>query len=182
MLHDRTYPHIEVRHNSPNHSSRLGARPTLIVVHATAGHNRPGVVDLQSLGEWFGETSSQVSSHVATDNEGNSARFVVDQLKAWHVAAYNRMALGIEQVMPGDGTELSEAMYHETARWIALFSKRWDIPIHKAKVSGGSVLKSGIIRHSELGALGGNHNDPGPYNLAHCLKLARGYKKRMTVK
>ena len=171
---ERHRPHVKLRSISPNQSARVGNGPVLIVVHATAGHNRPGITDLENLASWFKNPASQVSSHTATDNEGNSARFVVDGKKAWHCAAYNSLSLGIEQVLPGDGSEVTEAMYQETARWIALWSKDHGIPIRKGRVNSRCVvLCSGVVRHSDLGTLGGKHDDPGPYNLHHCLELAR---------
>jgi hypothetical protein len=171
-----------VRHASPNYSSRLGARITLFVVHATAGHNRPGVVDLISLGNWFGNPASQVSSHSASDNEGHSARFVHNNEKAWHVAAFNRMAYGHEQVIPGNGTEITKALLHETSRWLAWVSLVEGVPLRKAKVDTrtGVVLRSGVIRHSELGLLGGGHADPGPgYNLGWVIRHARYHRYLM---
>jgi hypothetical protein len=172
----RKRPSVDVTHWSPNRSSRGGAHITLIVVHVTAGHNRPGVADLRGLGDWFGTTRSRVSSHVATDNEANSARYVRDRDKAWHVANFNRMAWGIEQVAPGTGREITRQMYRETARWIALCSLEYGVPIRKARVRGTTVLKAGVIRHSELGAAGGGHADPGPYDLHAVLNLARFYR------
>jgi SAM-dependent methyltransferase len=54
-----------------------------------------------------------------------------------------------------------------------------DIPIRKARVEGGSVQRPGVIRHSELGALGGNHADPGPYDMHAMLSLARFYREKV---
>lgn len=171
----RVLPHVDVKHLSPNHSNRNSGL-SLIVVHATAGHNRPGITDLVGLGNYFGTTASQVSSHVCTDNEANSARFVADFLKAWHVAAYNSMSLGIEQMIPGDGTEITEDLYRETARWIAYWHNIHKLPITKAQLhSNGTVMRPGVIRHSELGVLGGGHADPGRFDLNHCMGLARYY-------
>lgn len=176
----RVQPHVNVTHWSPNRSSRGAAHPTLIVIHATVGHNRPGVIDLQSLGDWFGQSSSEVSSQVGVDNEGHSARFVRDADKAWHCAAYNRVSLGIEQVLPGDGTEVTRDMLRETARWCARWSQMYGIPLRKGAVSNtGVVLRAGVIRHSELGALGGNHRDPGPYDMHGMLALGRFYRARI---
>lgn len=177
--HSRTYPRVRVRRASPNRSSRGGARQTLFVVHATAGHNRPGVSDLTGLGGWFAQRSSEVSSHSASDNEGNSAVFVPMGSKAWHCAAYNRMSYGHEQVIPGNGREVTTALVKETARWIAWWSIHTGVPIRKARVRSGRVLRTGVIRHSELGALGGGHADPGKYPLARCLIYARFYRSRM---
>lgn len=176
----RLYPDTDVVDYSPNVSSRNGQKIRLIVLHATAGHNYKGTVDLKNLGSWFSNRSAQVSSHVATDNEGNSARYVRDKDKAWHCASYNGASLGIEQVMPGDGTEITEHMYRETARWIAWWNKKHKVPIRRARVAGGYVLRSGIATHSQLGASGGNHDDPGPrYDVDHVLRLARYYRKYM---
>jgi hypothetical protein len=182
MVRERLRPRVDVAHWSPNYSSRGGARPTLIVVHATAGHNRPGVLDLQGLGSWFSNPSvppaDRVSAHVATDNEGHSARYVADASKAWHCAGYNRVALGVEQVIPGDGHELTEDLYRETARWIALWSHLHHIPIREGAVNGPYVTRAGVLRHSQLGVIGGGHSDPGPYDEHHLLELARYYLRR----
>lgn len=177
----RVNPNVRVRKQSPNISSRRGANISLIVVHATAGHNRPGVTDLISLGDWFGKTASQVSAHVASDNEGNSARFVADTDKAWHCCSFNSVSLGIEQVAPGDGTEITADLYRETARWIARWSKIHRIPIRRGAVSqSGAVLRSGVLRHSDLGTAGGNHDDPGRgYDEAHLLRLAAYYRSKL---
>lgn len=177
--HQRYHPHVNVTNWSPNHyNGRGGAHPTLIVVHATAGHNRPGIIDLVGLGNYFSTHAADVCSHVATDNEGHSARYCHDRDAAWHVANYNRVALGIEQVIPGDGTEVTEALYHETARWLAHFSHYHGIPIRQARVSGLHVARSGVIRHSQLGAAGGGHADPGRFDLHHCMALGRFYLGR----
>jgi hypothetical protein len=175
---ERLHPRVEVIRWSPNYSGRGGARPSLIVIHATAGHNRPGISDLQGLGSWFASTSSQVSSHAATDNEGNSARFVLDVAKAWHVAGYNRLALGLEQVAPGDGREITQAMVKESGRWVAQWAHQHHIPIQPAIVDQGYVHRPGVIRHSQLGALGGNHDDPGPYPEHELLQYARHCLRR----
>jgi len=175
----RYTPHVNLTDLSPNHSSRDGAHPTLIVIHATVSHNRPGLSDLEAIGEYFSRTSTQASSHVCTDNEGHSARFVWDRNKAWHCAAFNRMSLGIEQILPADGSELTRDLYRETARWVARWSKMYRIPIQKGAVSGYRVTKPGVVRHSELGTLGGGHTDPGLYDMHAMLSLARFYRSKI---
>lgn len=175
----RYSPKVEVRHLSPNKSSRNGAHPTLIVIHATVSHNRRGLSDLQAIGNYFAQTSTQASSHVCTDNEGHSARYVLDRDKAWHCAAYNRMSLGIEQILPADGSELTRDLYRETARWVARWSKMYRIPIQTAHVSGGRILRAGVVRHSDLGALGGGHTDPGRYDMNAMMNLAKFYRSKI---
>jgi len=174
----RINPRVKVRIPSPNKSSREGAHPTLIVVHATVSHNRKGLTDLESIGRYF-QGPVDASSHVCVDNEAYSARYVADTDKAWHCAAYNRMSLGIEQILPADGTEITLAMYRETARWIAYWSKKYGIPIRVGSVSGGRVIRSGVVFHSQLGALGGGHSDPGRnYRMNRLLNAARYYRSK----
>jgi N-acetylmuramoyl-L-alanine amidase len=165
---------------SPNWSSRNGAHPTLIVIHGTISHNQPGLADLEAIGNWFGRESTQASSHVCTDNEGNSAWYVNARDKAWHCAAYNPMSLGIEQILPGtSGQEITLNLYKETARWVARWSKQFKIPIQIGSVSNGRVTRAGVVRHSGLGVLGGNHNDPGMYDMNRMLQLARFYRSKI---
>lgn len=175
----RYSPHVSTTIWSPNHSSRGGVHPTLIVIHATVSHNVRGIQDLHAIGRLFADPDFQASSHVCTDNEGHSARYVRDEDKAWHCAGYNRMSLGIEQILPADGTELTRDLYRETARWVARWSKKFNIPIRKAHVSGGRVLGAGVIRHSELGSIGGGHADPGKYDMHAMLSLARFYRGKL---
>lgn len=176
---DRLKPHVDVRRLSPNKSYRSLAAVKLIVVHSTEGGNVKGLADLVNLGGWFANPSAQVSSHVATDAEGHSARYVRDADKAWHCAAFNGVSLGIEQVGRASQSSWPDAQERETARWIAYWSKLHGIPVQKGAVSGGRVVKAGVVRHSDLGAAGGNHNDPGRgYDLADVLAYARAYRKR----
>ena len=178
MTDERAIPKVRVRKLVRNKSQRQGgARPTLIVLHSTEGNNVTGLADLQGLGSWFDNPNSQVSAHVATDAEGNSARYVRDEDKAWQCAAYNSASLGIEQVGKAAQTSWAEAQQRETARWIAYWSLKFGIPSQKGAVDDGRVVKPGICRHSELGAKGGGHSDPGAgYPLADVLEFARHYR------
>jgi hypothetical protein len=176
---NRYTPHVDVTIWSPNKSTRGGASPTLITIHATVSHNLKGLGDLKAIGNYFAKPSTRASSHVCTDNEGNSARYVRDTEKAWHCAAYNRMSLGIEQILMADGTELTRDLYRETARWVARWSKIYRIPIRKGEVSSGRVVKAGVVRHSDLGAAGGGHGDPGPYDFQLMMGLAKFYRGKI---
>lgn len=154
----------------------------LIVLHDTEGANIPdSVTDLVGLGNFFGSISAQASSHVADDSDGNSARFVSDRKKAWHCAAYNSASLGIEQI--GFASQSRVTWLHnwrqlrETARWIALWSEKYGIPIRRGAVNSGAVTRAGVLRHMDLGSIGGGHSDPGPaYPFNRVLWLARAYK------
>lgn len=178
---DRIHPRVKLRHYVRNKSSRApGTRIRMMVIHATASHNRKGLKDLEAIQSWFDNPASSASSHVGVDNEGNSARWVRDKDKAWTQAAYNSESLSIEQVMPGNGTEITDDMYRETARWLAQWSVDHNLRLRKARVFRGKVVLSGVKRHSELGAEGGNHDDPGPnYDLAKVLRYARSYRRKL---
>lgn len=170
---ERVEPHDVVTKIVRNQSSRHGGIPRLIVLHDTEGANIKGIRDLQGLAEWFDNPAAQASSHVATDAEGNSARFVADSAKAWHCKDYNSASLGIEQVGFARQNDWPEAQLRETARWIARWSEIHRIPIRRGKVSGGVVTQSGVLRHSDLGISGGGHHDPGAnYPLTGVLELA----------
>lgn len=179
-MSERIRPRVRVRRLVRNRSSRGGVRPTLIVLHSTEGANVKGLGDLVGLGGWFNNPKAQCSSHVATDAEGNSARYVRDGEKAWTQAHYNPVSLSIEQVGRAAQTSWSDAQQRETARWIAHWCKLHGIPVRKGRVAGGRVIRSGIVRHSELGALGGAHHDPGKaFPMRRVLALARQYRAAM---
>lgn len=179
---DRLAPNVVVRHYSPCQSERSPVPLNLIILHDTEGSNVPdSISDLAGLGDWFGSISAQASSHVATDSDGNSARFVSDRRKAWHCMAYNSASLGIEQVGFASQSRVTWLknwrQLRETARWIAYWSHRYGIPIRKGAVSGGVVTRSGVLRHMDLGAIGGGHSDPGSnYPFGRVLLLARLFK------
>lgn len=169
----------EITHLSPNRSSRGGVAPKLIVLHTTEGSNHAGISDLIGLGNFFGGTAAQASSHVANDGEGHDARFVPDSEKAWTEAADNPFGLSIEQIGFASTTreEWFDKYPHQlanTAQWIAHWSEKFDIPIRRGAAPAGILLRSGVASHKQLGFLGGGHSDPGPgYPFKYVLRLAR---------
>ncbi len=174
----RLKPKIVLERTVCNQSARDGAKPKLIVLHSTEGWNYEGTADLKGLASWFDTPAAQASSHVATDADGHSARFVADDARAWHSAAYNAVSLGIEQVGHASQQTWDEAELKETARWIAKWSLRHDIPIQHGRASNGKVRRAGVVLHSELGAEGGGHSDPGRgYPMGKVLDLAREVKR-----
>lgn len=178
---DRYKPHVTLDLRVKNCSQRGVPYSSidLIVVHDTESTNLAGLRDLRAIGNHFDSPVSDASAHVCTDAEGNSARYVPDHLKAWSCVWYNSRSLNIEQIGFAAQGKWSEHQLCETARWIAYWSFHYKIPIRKGTVStDGRILKSGVVRHSELGRLGGNHSDPGSsYPLAHVNDIARGYLK-----
>lgn len=174
---ERSIPHVRVRHLVDSKGSRDGAAIKLIIVHDTEGPNRRGLSDLLGLGNFFAILGHEASAHVATDAEGSSARYIRDKEKAWHVSKFNPVTLGIEQVGFASQAHWPDAQLRETARWIAYWSRLHGIPIQKGRISGLNVTRWGVMRHSELGILGGGHHDPGkPYPLHQVLEYARHYR------
>jgi hypothetical protein len=157
----------EITVNVPNQSSRRGLKPRIIVLHTTEGHNRAGLSDLQGLVSFFNNPRNQVSSHIVNDGEGNDARLVPDEAKAFTQAAFNSIALSIEQIGFASQTEFPDAQLENTARWIAHWSRKHGIPIRRS-------ITSGVCQHKDLGPQGGGHHDCGPnYPLDRVLAIAR---------
>jgi N-acetylmuramoyl-L-alanine amidase-like protein len=158
----------EITANVVNQSSRNGVKPRLIVLHTTEGHNRPGLADLRGLVSFFDNPANQVSSHVANDAEGNDARMVPDERKAFTQASFNSVSLSIEQIAFAAQDSFPEAQLRNTAQWIAHWSKKFGIPIERS-------TQHGVCQHADLGVAGGGHRDCGPnYPLGKVLELARG--------
>jgi N-acetyl-anhydromuramyl-L-alanine amidase AmpD len=174
----RLAPKVVVEKRSPNYSSRL-ASISLIVLHSTESHNVPNSAsDLAGVASWFANPASQVSAHVIVDADGHSARCVSDKHKAWHCMGYNSPALGIEQVGHASQPNWERPEWVEAARWIAQWSHEHHVPIRRARVFLGRVIRSGVTTHKKLGVYGGNHEDPGVrYPLRRVLKMARKIKR-----
>lgn len=178
----RPYERVEV--TVRNRSERGQWPPTLIVLHDTESHDRGGNSDLESIGAWFDNPGSQASAHVCVDGEGRSARYVDDRDKAWHCGHYNSASLGVEQIGFATFTKAmwrrnDRAQLKKVAKYIAYWSKLYGIPIRRGKVSVGTVVRSGVVTHKDLGFLGGGHHDPGGgYPFRGVLNMARLYKAR----
>jgi hypothetical protein len=162
-----------------NRSSRNGAKPKLIVLHTTEGHERPGVQDLQGLASWFDSLAARASSHVGNDAEGNTIRMVPDHEKSWTQATFNPVSLSIEQI--GFARESRAEWLKQmpqltaTALQVREWSAKYGIPIRKGRTLGGVVVLSGVVQHSQLGAAGGGHHDCGPgFPFDLVLEMAKG--------
>lgn len=174
----RLKPNVVIHESVRNQSSRAGATPKLMVLHTTESHNRPGDADLAAIVSWFDNPAAQASSHVVVDAEGQSARCVPDEAKAWTQAAYNPVCLSIEQIgFSSQGSwEITEL--RETARWLAAWSIKHGIPLRRGRVLAGQVLRKGVVTHKQLGIAGGGHSDPGPdYPVKRVIALAKQIKE-----
>lgn len=176
----RLKPKIVIDTKVRNRSSRAGVKPQIVTLHSTESHHRPGNADLAAIAAWFDDPAANASSHVVTDADGHSARLVPDDERAWTCAAYNAVSLNIEQIGFASQDDWAEAELKETARWIAKWSLKHDIPIQHGRASNGQVRRAGVVCHSELGAEGGGHSDPGRgYPMGKVLDLAREFKREL---
>lgn len=177
----RLRPDVKYRRTSPNRHSRSGRKPVAIVVHSTEGRNIPNSArDLRGCADYLCQPRVKASCHVITDSDGHSARIVSDGYAAWTCAYYNSITLNIEQIGIAAEGGWTDNHYKETARWIARWSKMYGIPIQKGRVSNGTVVRKGVLRHSDLGSLGGGHSDPGRrFDLDRCLDIARVIRRKL---
>ena len=165
-------PAEKVKMNVVCQSSRGGVKPRLIVLHTTEGNNVPNSAqDLVGLGQFFNRSATQASSHVGVDGDGYGAQYVPDDKKAWTQASFNPQALSVEQVGRAAQGTFPEAQLRMTAKYIAYWSVKYNIPITKSTTHG-------VCEHKHLGAAGGGHVDCGPnYPFERVLGYAREYVK-----
>jgi hypothetical protein len=168
-----------VRILSPNYSNRGGAKVRLIVLHSSEGAQ-----SYQSLGNFFANPSSGVSSHTGIDNTAPNTvgEYVTRGNKAWTAANANPYAIQTELCTPsGASADWSLAtwqsktiMLENTAQWIREEAAAFGIPIvglTPAQAQGGSA---GVCQHKDLGAMGGGHVDLGPnFPMAQVIQMAQ---------
>lgn len=124
----------------------------IIVLHSS---EIPGGSDyLTTLGNVLDEQGLSVQIGVNTD--GTCARYFPDLEIAYDVTAYNDQALGIEQAGYAAKNSWPAALTQTTAKWIAYWANKYNIPITHSTTHG-------VCTHKDLGAAGGGHVDPGPY-------------------
>lgn len=151
---------------SPNYSSRGGATVRLIVIHASEG-----ATTFRSLGNFFANPSSGVSSHTGIDNTPNEiGEYVNRSNKAWTAANANPVSVQTELCTPsGASANWSRAdwnrnpvMLQNCAAWIAEEAAAYGIPIVRLTAAQAQSNGRGVCQHSDLGAWGGGHYDCGP--------------------
>jgi peptidoglycan hydrolase-like protein with peptidoglycan-binding domain len=148
---------------SPNYSGRGGSGVRLVVVHTTQGG---GTDTYQSLGNYFANSASQVSSHVGIDDTpGTVGEYVAPDQKAWTAADANPYAIQGECCAMAEWTAEWSAhpqMLANCAAWIAEECARFGIPIRKIGESQAAAGEAGVCGHADLGYAGNDHWDPGP--------------------
>lgn len=167
-----------VRILSPNYSSRGGAKVRLIVLHTSEG-----ATTFTSLGSYFSNPNSQVSSHVGIDDTVNTVGEYVDRgAKAWTAGNANPVAVQAELCTPSGGYLWTDAQWRthtnmltNAAQWIKEESAAFGIPIVKLNASQAQGTGVGICQHRDLGSWGGGHIDCGDgFPIDYVLSLAGG--------
>lgn len=137
---------------SPNVSSRHGHRPDLLVLHETAGAYAGAV-------SWLCNPRAAASAHLVIREDGGEATQLVRLAdKAWHAAAYNTRAVGVELANTTAKGYATEHQLHVAARAFGWLCLELGIPPRWARRGEGA----GVCYHGELGALGGGHTACGP--------------------
>jgi hypothetical protein len=148
---------------SPNYSSRGGSAVRLIVLHTAEG-----ALTYQSLGAFFANPASGVSSHVGIDDsEGVIGEYVPRSGKAWTQGNANPYSVAAELCAFAAWTPAEWAahptMLANTAAWVAEEAAALGIPLVRLSTAQAQDGHSaGVCAHVDLGAAGGGHWDCGP--------------------
>ena len=146
---------------SPNYSTRSSA-VRLVVLHTAEG-----ATSYQSLGSYFANPSSGVSSHVGIDDTpGIVGEYVRSQHKAWTQGSANPYSVAAELCAwaEWDRAEWDRhpAMLANAAEWMAEECHWYGIPIRRLTAAEAQGGAAGVCQHVDLGAAGGGHWDCGP--------------------
>jgi N-acetyl-anhydromuramyl-L-alanine amidase AmpD len=135
---------------SPNHSTRHGEPITHLVWHATIGRYLGAIETLR-------DPASDASAHLCVrEDGGETAQLVKLSEKAWHAYPYwNAKSIGVEHASLHRGFA-SHDQLEQSARLFAYLCHLEGIPAQH-----GMHKPRGIVRHRDLGAVGGGHFD-GP--------------------
>jgi hypothetical protein len=137
-------------HESPNHSSRRGIVPYLIVVHRPVSSYASA---LRTLTTPAGNGS--VSAHVLTEHD-RATQLVPWDEKAWSCVAFNAASYNLEvDDNAWDGTD--SVAWRKAARLVAYLCHKTGIP---ATWTQSPTHTPGVCRHYDLGRAGGGHTDP----------------------
>ena len=146
---------------SPNYSSRGGAVIRLLVIHTAEGSKT-----YQSLGNYFANPSSGVSSHIGIDDTlGTVGEYVHRSAKAWTACNANPVAVQAELCAfaawsPSEWNNHPN-MLANCAQWLAEEAAASNIPLVRLTPSQAQSNGRGVCGHMDLGTWGCNHSDPG---------------------
>ena len=160
---------------SPNYSSRGGTAVRLVVLHTAEGSRT-----IESLGAFFANPASGVSSHTGIDDTPNTVgEYVPPGFKAWTQANANPYSVATELCA---FASWSSAEWHNhpnmlanCAAWIAEECGRFGVPLRRLSAAQAQGGEHGVCQHVDLGAAGGNHWDCGSgFPMDDVMEMAAG--------
>jgi hypothetical protein len=144
-------------------------------------HTAEGATTIESLGAFFANPASGVSSHVGIDDTpGTVGEYVRRDWKAWTAGAANPWSVQAElcafAAWDNATWHSHPDMLANTAAWIAEEAAYFAIPLVVLEPGAAQdPAVKGICQHADLGAMGGGHWDCGPgFPIDHVLALAAG--------
>ena len=154
---------------SPNYSSRGGTPVRLCVLHTAEGST-----SIESLGAFFQNPASGVSSHTGIDDKPNTVgEYVPPGYKAWTAASANPYAIQTELCAFASWDAATwnahPHMLENCRLWINEECARFGIPRRRLTAHEAQSGAAGVCDHAALGASGGGHWDVGasfPWHLA----------------
>jgi hypothetical protein len=143
-------------------------------------HTAEGATTIESLGSFFSNSASGVSSHTGIDDKaGVIGEYVRPDYKAWTASNANPVAVQTELCAFARWTAAEWAghpnMLSNAAAWVAEESARFGIPIIKLTPQQAQGGGTGVCQHRDLGTWGGNHSDCGNgFPIDQVLAMATG--------
>lgn len=134
-----------VQKPTPNFSTRVGQKPTLIVIHGDAGTTDAGTV------EWLASKKSAASYHYLVGRKGTVFQFVDEKLNAWHAGksefqgekiggSVNRFSIGV--AFANNSTEAYRPIQYEVGgELVADICKRHGIKLDR--ITGHNIVSPG---------------------------------------
>lgn len=146
-----TYP-IDITPESPNQSSRNGARIGMLVLHATVGSYAASLA-------WLCNPASSASTHYLIRKDGYINQLVPNDRAAWHAGKsawmgmtsgqIQQRSLGIELENANDGHDPYPAAQLAAAHWLC-----------QVLVSRYNIERADVVRHLDIAIPKGRKTDP----------------------
>jgi hypothetical protein len=143
-------------------------------------HTAEGARTYQSLGSFFANPSSGVSSHTGIDDTPGVIGEYVRDHKAWTQGNANPYSVATElcafaEWSPDEWARHPD-MLANCAQWVAEEAAKYDIPIVRLSADQAQDgYSKGVCQHVDLGAAGGGHWDCGPgFPMDQVIAMARG--------
>jgi hypothetical protein len=146
---------------SPNNGAR-SRQPRIIVIHTAEGART-----IQSLGSFFANPGSGVSSQTGIDDSPNTVgEYVRRDRAAWTQASFNSDSISTELCAFAswgrDEWLRHPTMLSNTTAWILEECAAAGIPFVRIDAAAAQGSGRGVCGHVDLGSRGGGHWDPGP--------------------